>query len=83
MEIIVCVCVCARVCVRVGGSYACGARGASPGLVDFITPLGGRDPQGGHVRNVLVLRESCVCVCVCVYLWSLYSMCFIAHYRGV
>ncbi len=24
----------------------------------------------------------CVSVCVCVCLWSLYSMCFIAHYRG-
>ena len=35
--------------------------------------------------TMLVLCECvfiCVCVCVCVCVWSLYSMCFIAHYRG-
>lgn len=66
---------------REGVVMARGRPGASPGLVCFITPLGGRDRWGVHVRNDHA-GALWVCMCVSVTLWSLYSMCFIAHYRG-
>ena len=67
-----CVCVCARACVRAGGRARTGFLKISKLLFIVRKLLQSLILCGGNTLLVIII----VCVCVCVFVWSTEINCF-------